>query len=322
MADRSVSGVGHPRAGSAPGRVAQRILGPAFPRVQRDWWALNALRKRAQARVGDALPHLKYALHARRVHRRWAADTSAAEATETLVARHGLAVSGGPFKGLRYVSKAVVRVDFAPKLLGAYEAQLHPWIERLVAAQPRTVINIGAAEGYYAIGMARRLPNARVVAFELDPWQRRRCRALALANDAEARVAIQGRCTVKALAPHVGPGAAVLCDCEGAELELLDLRAIPALHEAALLVELHDIYGQPVSSILPERFAATHDIELVRSDGSRDPTDHPALRVLDPRERVAILNEYRPVEMAWALMLPRRSGVRSRLVGAGSRGGA
>ena len=217
MAERSVSDARHPRAGSAPGRVVQLLSGPAFPRLQRRWWALNAHRRRGLARVGDALPHLKYALHARWVHRRWAADTGAAASIETLIARHGLAVSGGPFEGLRYVSAAVVPVDFAPKLVGVYEAQLHPWIDRLVAAAPRTVINIGAAEGYYAVGMARRLPEARVTAFELDPWQRRRCRALAAANDAGERIVIEGRCTPEALARHVGPGAAVLCDCEGAE---------------------------------------------------------------------------------------------------------
>ena len=72
-----------------------------------------------------------------------------------------------------------------------------------------------------------------------------------------------------------------------------------------MLVELHDIYGDPISTIIPERFLATHDIELVRSDGSHDAADHPALSVLDSRERAAIINEYRPVEMAWALMLPR-----------------
>ncbi len=303
--------MGHPRAGSAGGRAAQRLLGAAFPSVQRGWWGLNARRRAAQAGAWERLPHLKYAINARRVQRDWAAATGAAPATDAFVARHGLVVSAGPFAGLRYVPKTVVRVSFAAKLVGAYEAQLHSFIERLIAGRPATVINIGAAEGYYAVGMARRLPNARVVAFELDPWERRRCRALAAANGAAGRMTTLGRCTTPALKPHVDSRTAVLCDCEGAELDLLDPEAIPALRGAAVLVELHDLYGKPISTAVPGRFEATHDVQVIRSDSSRDPADYPALSTLEPGDRARVLDEYRPVEMAWALMLPRVGDGRS-----------
>ena len=56
---------------------------------------------------------------------------------------------------------------YIPKLLGIYERELAPYIERAVAWQPRLVVELGAAEGYYAVGMARRLPRAHVVAFEM-----------------------------------------------------------------------------------------------------------------------------------------------------------
>jgi len=33
---------------------------------------------------------------------------------------------------------------------------------------PSTVVNVGAGEGYYAVGFARRLPNAQVLAFDAN----------------------------------------------------------------------------------------------------------------------------------------------------------
>jgi methylase of polypeptide subunit release factors len=52
------------------------------------------------------------------------------------------------------------------------------------------VIDIGAAEGYYAIGFARRLPAARVIASDLDPVARLLCWLLARRNGVGDRVSV------------------------------------------------------------------------------------------------------------------------------------
>ena len=56
-----------------------------------------------------------------------------------------------------------------PYQVGSFELELHPAVERIVAERPATVVNVGSAEGYYAVGLAMRLAGARVVGFELDP---------------------------------------------------------------------------------------------------------------------------------------------------------
>src|SRR2546423_12652663 len=92
--------------------------------------------------------------------------------------RHDPVVRAGPFAGLRYPDNLIQ----IPKLLGTYELELHPAVERLIASRPTTVVNVGAAEGYYAVGLARRLPDARILAFDIDERSQEHCRRLAALN--------------------------------------------------------------------------------------------------------------------------------------------
>lgn len=72
----------------------------------------------------------------------------------------GLTVRRGPFAGLRYPSHDAVGSSLWPKLLGSYEAELAPTFEALCATPYRTVVDVGAAEGYYAVGLGLRLGEA------------------------------------------------------------------------------------------------------------------------------------------------------------------
>src|SRR5947209_15685441 len=80
----------------------------------------------------------------------------------------GLVVQNGPFTGMQYVERSIGS-SLMPKLLGSYEANLQPVIEEIIRRAPATIVNVGCGEGYYAVGLARRLPHARVYAFEADP---------------------------------------------------------------------------------------------------------------------------------------------------------
>jgi len=131
--------------------LARRALGPAYPRALQRWrGAQGAWRSRRVAAV-----------------------------TRRFVAWHGLSVSGGPFAGLTYPDRAAL--SLAPKLLGLYERELHPAIEAAIHAEPEVIVNVGAADGYYAVGLKRRCPDATVIAFEADARQRELCRRVAAA---------------------------------------------------------------------------------------------------------------------------------------------
>src|ERR1700760_4646091 len=90
-------------------------------------------------------------------------------------------VASGPFTGMKYINKSAGSA-YIPKLLGIYERELHDIIEYVCRLNIRTVINVGAGEGYYAVGLAVRMPFSSVIAFERDPQACAEVRALARLN--------------------------------------------------------------------------------------------------------------------------------------------
>ncbi len=226
--------------------------------------------------------------------------------TRRFVKSHGLRVSGGPFSGLVFHRAAIGAGPLAPKLVGAYELELHAAVEERIAAGPGLVVDVGSAEGYYAVGLARRLPDARVVAFDSDPEARRLTQLCARANGVQGRVQIRGLATVGALGDlELGPEALLIVDCEGAEDVLLDPERLPRLRATPMIVELHEHLSAGVGERLAARFRASHELTTIGA------ADRASFHLGGPtaawpeHERVALLDEGRPAAMSWLVMLPR-----------------
>lgn len=107
-------------------------------------------------------------------------------------------VLSGPFVGMPYLNE-IIWGPITPKWIGSYEAELHGVVEQVVAGQYRKIVNVGSAEGYYAVGLASRIPNVRVVAFDLDPMARKQTARLASLVGVSDRVKIHGNCTAPVL---------------------------------------------------------------------------------------------------------------------------
>jgi hypothetical protein len=211
---------------------------------------------------------------------------------------------------MRFTTKS--RWTWFPTILtGAYELELHDVVERLIASNPSVVVDVGCAEGYYAVGLATRLPDARLHAFDVDSRARHNCSWVARKNGSGGRVAINGLCRHYDLRTLCSRGSVLIVDCEGAELELLDIQQVPELAETTILVEMHDFVDPSISRTLLARFASTHEAEVIDSV-ARDPRgDWSALAGLPLEERVLVLDERRPTEphpMQWAVFVPRGHG--------------
>ncbi len=224
--------------------------------------------------------------------------------TERCIEEFGLEVKAGPFAGLRYPTDLVGGVDaLVAKILGAYERELHPAVLAMVASGPASVVNVGSAEGYYAVGFARALPSARVLAYDSAPEKQAACRRLAEENGVADRVEVGGECTAQTLA-GLEPGACVVLDCEGCELDLTADEAMPGLRRATLLVELHDAVDLAVTGAVTRRLEATHEAQLITSE-PRNIDDFPELSFLGWNNRQIAIWEFRPRPMRWALLRPR-----------------
>ncbi len=214
-----------------------------------------------------------------------------------LESKTNLIVPYGPFAGMRCTTSAVL-----PRLIGSYESGLHDTIGFLAAREYERIINIGCGEGYYAVGLARLLPNTRVFALDSEATAQSSCRSLAEANSVADRVTIMGKCTPAVLKELLRPGTLIFCDCEGDEVQLLDPETIPNLQSCDMLVETHDFLVPDVSATLLNRFRATHTTTVI-SQSSRDPQSYPILDSLTDFERLFALCEFRPRPTPWALFL-------------------
>lgn len=215
-------------------------------------------------------------------------------------------VHSGPFKGMRYIPHAVhvQSSAYCPKLLGTYELELHPLVDALRMQAPyQHIVNIGAGEGYYAVGLALHLPQSRLTAFEADPASRTILTRMAQLNEVTSHITIREFCTPTLLQEELRSPekTLVVCDVEGCEQELLDPLSIPALAKADILVELHDFLIPGISEIIRQRFAATHRIADIAAR-PRQLSDWPASLRLPVAYRRTALSEYRPGGMRWFWM--------------------
>ncbi len=186
----------------------------------------------------------------------------------TLLKNHGTKVLHGPLKGLDFLEQSSEGCHIA-KLLGCYEQPLQPFIDKAIKSGYSIIINIGCAEGYYAVGFARAMPEVISLAFDSDPQAQRNCRDLALKNRVSDRVKVGGSFTHEEFTRFVNISALVFCDIEGAEDELLDPSLAPALKELDIIVESHECIRAGITQRLISRFEATHDIQLVEDYGMR-----------------------------------------------------
>jgi hypothetical protein len=228
--------------------------------------------------------------------------------TAEYVRRHGLRVRHGPFAGMDYLPGLEASSgDLVAKLVGSYERELHRVIEEWSRQPPTHLIDVGCAEGYYAVGLALAVPGADMRAFDIDATARARCASLAALNGLSERVSVGGECDHATLRAFPAEGVALLSDCEGAEKALLDPSAVPALRSWRMLVELHDFIDSSISETITTRFADTHEVDIIEGE-SRTHDRPPELDFMSTRQRAAVLGERRPGPMRWAHLRPRHEG--------------
>jgi hypothetical protein len=231
---------------------------------------------------------------------KWRAETLHASALEAT----GGVVSGGPFGGMKFTAGAAEGC-FLPKLLGCYEAELHDhWLALQRERRYATIIDIGAAEGYYAVGLARLFPAARIVARDTNRHSHAMLRENAEANGVAHRIELGGRFDHGDFAAYADTPALVLCDIEGGEKELLDPARAPALARFDIVVEIHEGAGKDFDRLMARRFNATHTILGVR-ERARHVAFPPGYQPRDSIDRLISMWEFRTTPTPWLIMRAR-----------------
>lgn len=234
-------------------------------------------------------------------------------------------VRGGPFAGMDLLPDGPPEGAFPPRLLGCYEAELHGVIERIVESEPPVIYNVGCSDGYYAVGLSRRLPGALVYAFDRDGDARSACERAAACNGVSDRVRLHGEFDPASVVVPPGGHWCIVMDVEGAEEALLRIQECPSLASASIVVECHDCFVPGVSSRLSSAFSSTHFVERYESSGPRGAVCSVSGAALSSMDTLIAQWEWRTGPTPWLFMLPKpsfaRAASRSRTllnVGSGS----
>ena len=110
-----------------------------------------------------------------------------------------LTVRSGPFAGMNLEGACS---PLGPKVLGTYEMELWALIETITRSPVQHVVNVGAADGFYAVGFLRHLPMARATAFEMLTSHHAHIDTLARTNGVRDRLAIHGACEARRCHRH------------------------------------------------------------------------------------------------------------------------
>jgi hypothetical protein len=214
-------------------------------------------------------------------------------------------VQNGPFRGMIITPHFMWGDgDTAAKLMGVYEDELHSSLERALALEPDVIINVGAAEGYYAVGI-KMLSSAYTMAVDTEPRALEICKINALANGVtiDEYVAsmdaaeLESRILDKRL-------PCIISDCEGYEAELLDPVVAPSLARALMLVETHDVFVPGLTRDLMQRFQDTHHVTTI-TQSYKDPYKFSWTTDLSDCDKWALVHEGRPMTSSWLWMVPR-----------------
>jgi hypothetical protein len=220
----------------------------------------------------------------------------------TVIKHQGTIIHQGPFAGLNFLDQSAEGCHIA-KLLGCYEQPLQPFIYEAIKRNYHTLLNIGCAEGFYAVGMARNMPDTRIMAYDINPKAQETCKLLAKKNSVDHLVSVNALFEPKDFEQYGQNKTLILCDIEGNEAELLDPEIAPALKTMDLIVESHEVLIPGITKRLIQRFQQSHQITLVQDNGQRQLDPIPEwFYQLNHLDQLLAVWEWRTGPTPWLIM--------------------
>lgn len=218
-------------------------------------------------------------------------------------------IKAGFAKGMHYVSTVPWTRLVVNRLVGTYEMELLPFFQSFDKKTPSTIFDIGAAEGYYAVGSLVRWQTAQVYAWEMDADARDIMKTLATKNQVEERLQIKETCTTHQLQTalnNLSPEL-IIMDIEGEEINLCIAEVLQNSRQSSWVIECH---SAEIVNTLRQRFHKTHEVEIVNNRIlSYDDVKIklPWLYTFFPQDRWRIVREGRVIATPWLIATPKSS---------------
>ena len=225
---------------------------------------------------------------------------------------HNNTVAYGPFKGLKFIENSHWgAADKGTMILGLYEQELLNELGS-VPAQFDIFVDLGAADGYYGIGVLVNQQFKKSYCYEITDHGREVIKETALANGVVDKVLIRGEATKEFVneIPKADMDRAVLfVDIEGGEFDLFNKNMFASFNKSIIFVELHHWFfpdGEAKLSRLIDDSKATHRHQIITM-GSRDLSAFAELKTWNDLDRWLVVSEGRAQLMSWVRFDPLMS---------------
>lgn len=216
-----------------------------------------------------------------------------------------LEVLDGNFKGMKYPTADSAGSSFYPKIIGSYEKELEEVIKEAIQYYD-VLIDVGCAEGYYAVGFAYKNKNSKIYAFDSDSRARSLCENLALKNNVKDNIVIEEffdeKSYLKILNENPNKKILLLIDAEGYEAIILNPNLKKLLNNTDLLIEVHDFIDSKITDICHKFLENEFKIQTIYSiDDFQKALDYRYSETssLENEIKFILFKEGRPEQMKW-----------------------
>ena len=225
--------------------------------------------------------------------------------------KFGGIIQSGPFEGMRIPkTSSWLYPHTAQMLLGIYETSVHDVLFDDRFSSRKTFIDIGAADGYYPIGLCLSGRMDEAIAFEISADSRGAIEQNAISNHQQAKISIYEEANLDTLADlrkKFGmDDAIVLVDIEGSEFKLLSKEVLFQLQGSVIIIEVHnwiENFSSQYQAFLEDANCYFQVEKLIQR--SIDLRKMDLISEFPDDNRYLIMSEGRPCLMRFLLLTPR-----------------
>ncbi len=215
---------------------------------------------------------------------------------------HDSVIKYGPFQGFKLSNDAYWgAADHGTMILGIYEQEI---LNEITKENNKSVfVDLGAADGYYGIGVLINQHFKKSYCFEISEKGRATIRRNAELNGKLNEILILGTATSNFydfIAPEDRNDCLILIDIEGAEFEILSDETFKNLPKAIFIIEIHEWYEDIESKLkrLIHNSSKTHQVTEILMT-SRDLSAFSELKDWHDNDRWLLCSERREHLMKW-----------------------
>jgi len=225
-----------------------------------------------------------------------------------IFAKHNGTIQRGPFEGMRLNGVAnISQAAHGLKIFGLYES---PIMDMMLSWCPAEVlVDIGAGDGYYPVGMLRANLVKRAVCFEATEAGRKAIQINADLNGVGDRIEILGKADLNFASIMAGLNlppqeTIILCDIEGGEFDIITKNLIEQLSGVKFVIELHEQLIQKDKTTLRQKLLAEFPEnyrKTILSDSPRQWNGISELEEMHDLDRALITSEGRKLLGEWLI---------------------